>query len=139
MAENKTQFTDVPVDTFLETVMPERRAADARVLIDLMARLTGEVARMYGPTIIGFGRYRYRTDAGRAGDMPRLCFSPRKAALVLYGLKGGADHAALLPRLGKHKVAGGCIHITDLAGIDIAVLETLLSQALAANLAAYPG
>ena len=139
MAENKTQFTDVPVDTFLATVLPERRAADARVLIDLMARLTGEAATMYGPTIIAFGKCRYRTAAGREDVMPLLCFAPRKPALVLYGLRRGADHATLMPQLGKHKVAGGCTHIARLDDVDLGVLETLLAQSLAANRAAYPG
>ena len=138
MAENKTQFTDVSVDAFLASVVPARRAADARVLIDVMTRLTDEAARMYGPSIVAFGQCRYRTAAGREEVMPRLCFAPRKAALVLYGLRRGADHATLLPRLGKHKLAGGCTHITTLDDIDMAVLETLLTQALAANRAAYP-
>ena len=139
MAENKTRFTDVPIADFLATVTPERRAADGRVLIALMERLTGERATMYGPTIIGFGQCRYRTAAGREDVMPRLCFAPRKAALVLYGLRRAADQASLLPQLGKHKVAGGCTHIKTLDDVDMAVLETLLTQALAANHAAYPG
>ena len=137
MAENKTQFTDVPVEDFLATVTPERRAADARVLIDVMTRLTGEPATMYGPTIIAFGQCRYRTAAGREDVMPRLCFGPRKPALVLYGLRRGENHAALLPRLGKFKVAGGCTHVAKLDDIDMSVLETLLAEALAANRADY--
>ncbi|MDB5679010.1 DUF1801 domain-containing protein [Sphingomonas bacterium] len=138
MAENKTQFTDVPVDTFLATVTPERRVADARVLIELMRRLTGEPAAMYGPSIVAFGQCRYRTAAGREDVMPRLCFAPRKAALVLYGLRRGANHAALMPRLGTFKVAGGCTHIKALADVDMTVLEALLTEALAANRVAYP-
>ena len=139
MAQNKTQFTDVPVEAFLATVVPERRAADARVLIDLMGRLTGEPATMYGPTIVAFGQCRYRTAAGREDVMPRLCFAPRKAALVLYGLRRGANHAALMPRLGKYKLAGGCTHVASLADIDMIVLEALLSESLAANRVDYPG
>lgn len=139
MPANKTQFTDVPVDAFLATVVPDRRAADARVLIDLMTQLTGEPATMYGPLIVAFGRCRYRTPAGREDVMPRLCFAPRKAALVLYGLRRGAHHAALLPRLGNYKVAGGCTHIKALADVDMVVLETLLADALAANRVDYPG
>ena len=138
MAQNKTQFTDVPVETFLATVTPDRRATDARRLIELMARLTGEPATMYGPTIVAFGQCRYRTAAGREDVMPRLCFAPRKAALVLYGLRRGENQASLLPRLGKHKVAGGCTHIASLADLDMAVLETLLAESLAANRADYP-
>jgi hypothetical protein len=137
VAENKTQITDAPVDDFLAHVTPPLRADDARVLIDLMARLSGEAARMYGPSIIGFGRCRYRTDAGREGDMPRLCFSPRKAHLVFYGLRGGAK-ADLLPRRGKFKSEGGCIYVKTLADIDMAVLEKLLTGSLAANRLAYP-
>jgi len=138
MAENKTSFTDVPVDEFLAKVTPERRVADARVLIDLMARLSGEPAKMYGPSIIGFGQYRYCTDAGRESVMPRLCFSPRKAQLVLYGLRDGPNHERLLARLGKFTSEGGCLYVKTLDDVDMAVLETLLAEALAANRATSP-
>lgn len=138
MADNKTKPTQITVEDFLATVTPERRVTDARTLIALMARLTDEPATMWGPSIIGFGRYRYTYESGRSGEMPRLCFSPRKPHLVLYGLLEGADHATLLPKLGTFKTQVSCSYVKTLDDIDMGVLETLLAQTLAANRAAYP-
>ncbi len=138
MTENKTKPTQITVEDFLAKVTPERRAVDARVVIALMARLSGEAPTMWGPSIIGFGRYRYTYDSGRSGEMARLCFSPRKPHLVFYGLREGANHETLLQQLGKFKSEGGCIYVKTLDDVDRDVLEALLADALAANRAAYP-
>jgi hypothetical protein len=100
-----------------------------------MARLSGEPARMWGPSIIGFGRYRYRYDSGREGEMCRIGFSPRKAELVFY--LGGLEDADLAA-LGPHRRGKGCLYIKRLAGVDMDVLEALIAQSLAYMDAAYP-
>ncbi|MDQ3332553.1 MAG: DUF1801 domain-containing protein, partial [Planctomycetota bacterium] len=84
MAENQTQETDASVEAFLESVEHPGRRADSNVLLDLMRRVTGAPPKMWGPAIIGFGKYHYRYDSGREGDMLRVGFSPRKANLALY-------------------------------------------------------
>ena len=80
MAENKTKPTQVSVEAFLDGVEPDVRREDGRALCELMQRVSGYPPVMWGPSIIGFGQYRYRTDAGREGDLLRVGFSPRKPA-----------------------------------------------------------
>ena len=93
---------------------------------------------MWGPSIIGFGSYRYRYDSGHGGEMCRIGFSPRKAELVLYALNAYTDQDTLLGRLGKHKAGKGCLYIKRLADVDMAVLEQILQARIAHMDAAYP-
>lgn len=138
MAANKTTPDQIGLEDFLASVQPAERRADADVLIDLYGTISGERAVMWGPSIIGFGRYHYRYDSGREGDMPRIAFSPRKAELVLYVGAGNANIAALLTGIGKHRTGKGCLYIKRLADIDRHVLDQVVRQSLANNLAAYP-
>src|SRR5450432_4907292 len=107
MADNQTKATKLSVAAFIDAVADETRRADAKALVKLMQRATGEKPKMWGPSIIGFGSYHYTYETGREGDMPLACFSPRKAATVLYGLTGSSDAGALLTRLGKHTAGKG--------------------------------
>ncbi len=138
-AENKTRQTAVSVDHFLQGVADETQRADARVLAQMFAEVTGEPAKMWGPSIVGFGRYAYAYDSGRTGEMARLSFSPRKGRLTLYvlpGQGGGYDH--LLAKLGRHSTEGGCLYIKRLADVDKAVLHEILKAALAYMDATHP-
>jgi hypothetical protein len=125
---NKTVATDVAVEEFLAKVEPPERQADGRTVTALMVRLSGESPRMWGPSIIGFGRYQYRYESGREGEMCRIGFSPRKAELVFY--MAGLDEEDFTP-LGKHRRGKGCFYIKRLSGIDMAVLEQLILKSLA--------
>lgn len=91
-----------------------------------------------GPSIIGFGRYRYTYDSGHSGEMCKIGFSPRKAQLVLYGMAGFEGREALLARLGKHKTGKGCLYINKLADVDLGVLREIAQQGWAAMSAKYP-
>lgn len=128
MAENKTKATAASVDGFFDTLSQERRA-DAKAIARLMQTVSRQKPKMWGPSIVGFGSYHYRYDSGREGDMPLICFSPRKSATVIYNM-GSADRG-LLDKLGKHALNGGCLHIKKLADIDPAVLKTLISASFA--------
>src|ERR1035441_8048272 len=113
MAENKTKPTQLSVTAFIDAVADPARRADAKVLVKLMQTATGEKPKMWGPSIVGFGSYHYKYESGREGDAPLVGFSPRKAALVLYGL--GSFSASdpsdpLSTRLGKHTTGKGCVH-----------------------------
>jgi hypothetical protein len=136
MPENKTKPTDVSVDAFLAGVEPEQRRIDGRVMLDMMARLTGEPPVMWGPSIIGFGTLHYRTEAGREGEICRIGFSPRKAQLVLYLAASMPEYDALLAALGKHSTGKGCLYIRKLADVDLAVLEELIARSWAYQSAA---
>ena len=103
MAENKTRASEASVDSFINS-LPEPRRADAKALVKLMQSVSREKPRMWGTSIVGFGSYHYRYDSGREGDMPLICFSPRKAANVVYNL--GSVDKTLLDRLGKHLLSG---------------------------------
>ena len=138
MAENKTRATEASVEAFLAAVEPEQRRIDGRVVLEMMARISGEPPKMWGPSIIGFGSCHYRYESGREGDMSRIGFSPRKAQLVLYLVDGFAGHAALLARLGKHSTSKSCLYIKKLADVDLAVLETLIAESFEYIRTTYP-
>jgi hypothetical protein len=138
MAELKTKATGISVDGFIEAVPDPVRREDAKTIAALMARVSGLAPAMWGPTIIGFGSYRYRYDSGHEGEMCRLGFSPRKAELVLYVLNGSPEQDAQLARLGKHKTGKACLYIRKLADVDMAVLEELVGDQLAWMDARHP-
>ena len=127
MAENKTQPTEVRVADFLSSV-PERRQREAQVLIALYRGITGHEPVMWGPSVIGFGKYHYRYASGREGDAGAAGFSPRKARLTIYIPEGFTQHADLLAKLGKHSTSVSCLYINKLEDIDLGVLRDLLSR-----------
>lgn len=127
MAENQTQPTTASVESFLTGLKDKARAADSRVVLEMMRRVTGERPTMWGPAIIGFGSYHYRYDSGREGDSPRIGFSPRAQALSLYILDDFPRHDALLARLGKHSTGKVCLYIKRLSDVDLKVLEELIA------------
>lgn len=138
-AENKTKATSASVSGFIGAIADPVRQADARALVDLMQAATGEKPKMWGPSIIGFGSHHYVYDTGREGDMPLVGFSPRKAATVLYGLKGFHGSEALLARLGKHTEGGGCLYVKKLADVDPKVLKEIVVKSVAAKRANRAG
>ena len=127
MAENKTKKNKASVDAFISS-LPEPRRVDATALVKLMQSVSREKPTMWGPSIIGFGSYHYRYKSGREGDMPLLCFSPRKSANVLYVC---LSDNRLLDKLGKHKLSGGCLHIRKLSEVDPAVLKAIMADSYA--------
>ena len=142
-AENKTHATDVNVTAYLDAVPVERRRAEGHVLDALHRRVTGCEPRMWGPSMVGYGSYRYRYDSGREGVSPRAAFSPRKPALVLYlnGTYFGDKQAevdALFARLGPHTTGKSCLYIKRLDKVDMAVLEQLVRLSWAAMWEKWP-
>ncbi len=130
MAENKTKPTDIdPVD-FIASVEHDTRREDAETLLELMSKLTGCTPKMWGPSIIGFGRYHYEYESGRSGDWMMVGFSPRKANQVIYLMPGYLDLDDQLSRLGKHKIGKSCLYINKLADVDLAVLEEMVQHAI---------
>lgn len=138
MAENKTKPTEVSVDDFLAAVPDKQRREDARSMRTILERLTGEPAAMWGPSIVGFGRYHYVYDSGREGDWARVSFSPRAKELVLYVMDGFPRHQEILDRLGKHKTGKSCLYIKRLSDIDPGALEELIAASLEYMRGKYP-
>ena len=126
MAELKTKETDASVDEFLAGVENDRRRNDALVVKEMMERITGWEPKMWGPSIVGFGRYQYKYESGHEGEFMVTGFSPRKQALTLYIMSGFSKRDALMQKLGKHKTGRSCLYINKLDDVDLGVLEELI-------------
>lgn len=131
MAEIKTKPTDADVPAFLEAATPARRREDGLALAAIFTEVTGADPVMWGPSMVGYGSYRYvsPSDPRRQGDWPKTAFSPRKSALSLYGLKDLPEGAALLPELGTYTEGAGCVYVKRLDDIDLDVLRKLIAIA----------
>jgi Domain of unknown function (DU1801) len=129
MAENKTKETTVDPRDFIKQIDNEEKRKDSEELIRLMSKVTGKPPKMWGPTIVGFGKYRYKYESGREGEICLTGFSPRKPSLVLY-LGPGLEDEKLMSRLGKHKTGKGCLYIKRLADVDRAVLKELVTNSV---------
>ncbi len=138
MAENKTTWTGEDVGRFIEAVPNETRREDAKALCALMEKAIGEPPKMWGPTIVGFGRYRYRYDSGREGEAGVAGFAPRAKELVVYLPADPPDKDALLARLGKYKMGKCCLYIKRLEDVDTDVLEQLVVGSARAIKERYP-
>lgn len=126
--DNKTKPTKVSVTAFINGVENETRRRDAKTLLAMMKKITGEKAKMWGPSIIGFGQYHYKYESGREGDMLLVGFSPRKANLVLYVLGSIAENDPLRKKLGKYKNGRSCLYVNKLDDVDLKVLEKLIEK-----------
>jgi hypothetical protein len=138
MAELKTKPTTVKPKDFIAALDNDTRREDAQILLRLFEKVTGWKAKMWGPTIIGFGAYHYTYETGHSGSMCVVGFSPRKANLVIYAANA-VNTPALLKRLGKHK--GGdkqCLYINKLADVDLAVLEEIIRSGVAETKKQWP-
>lgn len=131
MAETKTKATKVKVKDFIAAVENDTRRADAEKLLKLFEKVSGWKAQMWGPTIVGFGRYTYTYDSGHSGDMCVMGFSPRGSNLSIYSGMYADEAAPYLKTLGKHKVSKACIYINKLADVDMVAFEKLLKAGLA--------
>lgn len=127
MSEPKTRVTDANVNDFINSVTDEVKRRDCLVLLEMYTRLTDEPAKMWGPSMVGFGQYHYKSDrSAQEGDWLITGFSPRKQNLTLYFMLGFDDSKELLEGLGKHKTSVGCLYINKLSDVDLKVLEKLI-------------
>lgn len=131
--ELKTRKTTASVDAFLKKAATSERLADCQTIVKLMEKATGAKAAMWGTNIVGFGGRPIKYVDGRTLDWPVAAFSPRTAAIVVYGLRAAPRFAVLAKKLGKHKQAGGCTHIKSLADVDVKVLAELVSESVNAT------
>jgi len=134
----KTQASAVTVETFLASVEPPERQADARTLCAILGEVSGEPPTMWGTSIIGFGRYHYRYASGHEGDAALVSFAPRKTSLVFYLAPEEGLKQDLLARLGKHRTGKGCLYVNRLSDVDVEVLKDLFASTIEALKARYP-
>jgi hypothetical protein len=137
MAKTKTTVTANSVDNFISKVEDETKRDDSYELIKIFKSVTGEEAKMWGPSIIGFGSYHYKYESGHEGDMCLTGFSPRKSAIVLYVLNFDGKEK-LLEKLGKHKPSKGCVYIKRLSDINTSVLKKMIEGSVKYTKKKYP-
>lgn len=133
MAEPKTKITVQSVKDFLSNVEPEEKRLDSFTLLELFEQITHEKATMWGTSIVGYGKYHYKSEkSAQEGDWLLTGFSPRKQNLTLYIMHGNDKSQELLAQLGKHKTSegsmGGCLYINKLSDVDINVLKELIEN-----------
>jgi hypothetical protein len=139
MYEQKTKETDSSVIEFIENVDHLKKREDAYKLLDIFTETTGYEARMWGPSIIGFGSYHYKYASGHEGDAPFVGFSPRKAKISLYFAPGIDNRHLLLRDFGKHTSGKGCVYINKVSDIEVAVLRKLIVESVKFLQDTYPG
>jgi len=130
MAEPKTIPTKQSVAAYLDQIKDQQVREDCLSLSNLMKTLTGSQPQMWGPNIVGFGKYHYKYPSGHEGEICLIGFSPRKENISLYVLAGFIGQAELLDTLGKHKAGKGCLYIKKLKDINMNVLESLIKQSI---------
>ena len=131
MAENKTRFTDASVEDYIAARGSEQQRADCRELIALLKKATQQPPRMWGPSIVGFGSYRYTYESGHTGEAPLAGFAIRGRELVLYLVPEQDEQKSLLSRLGPHKMGKSCLYFKRLADLDRSVLQKLVASSIA--------
>ena len=130
MAQNKTQPTKTSVTEFINAVNNEQKRKDAFEVLEMISSITGEKPVIWGPSLIGFGKYHYKYKSGREGDFFIAGFSPRKTALSIYIMSGMSKFPDLMSQLGKFKTGKSCLYIKKLNDIDRSVLKKLISESV---------
>ncbi|PEA54976.1 hypothetical protein CON64_09820 [Bacillus pseudomycoides] len=138
MYKLKTTETNNSVIEFIESVESPKKRESAYQLLDIFTETTGHTAKMWGPSIIGFGTYHYKYESGHEGDAPLVSFSPRKAKISLYFAAGDPKREELLKNFGKYTSGKSCVYINKVADIDITVLKALIEQSVSFLEATYP-
>ena len=128
MAKRKTNQTDASVNEFIKSIEDKAKRDDSRAITKLMSAATGEAPKMWGPSIVGFGKHHYSYANGKPAEICKVGFSPRAKSFSFY-LPKYPEHASLIKKLGKHKYSGGCLHVTRLADVDADVLALMVRSA----------
>jgi hypothetical protein len=123
----KTQKNKASIAEFIAAVDGDAKRADARAIDAMLREVTGERPAMWGPSIIGYGSYKSTNAMGEA-EWPKIGFSPRKAATVLYIVPGLLASDPLMKKLGKYKSGTSCLYINRLADVDLGVLRELATR-----------
>ena len=126
MAELKTKKTGGSVTAYLNTIADKQKRADCKVVATMMRAATGNQAKMWGSSIVGFGSYRYKYASGHAGTWPICGFSPRAQNISIYIMPGFSGFRKLMDILGKHKTGKSCLYIRKLEDVDQTVLQQLI-------------
>ncbi|MCY3885090.1 MAG: DUF1801 domain-containing protein [Gammaproteobacteria bacterium] len=130
MPENKTKPNDASVEKFLSQVDDVKKREDTQTIVDMMGEITGYSATMWGPSIIGFGKYSYKYKSGHSGEWAITGVSPRARNISVYIMPGFGNYEDLMSRLGKHKTGKSCLYINRLSDVNTDVLRELISKSV---------
>lgn len=130
-AKNKTTENEGSVADFLNSIADETKKADCLKVKAIMEEVSGESAKMWGKSIVGFGNYHYTYESGREGDFMKVGFSPQAQNVTLYIIAGFERYEDLMSKLGKHKIDKSCLYVKKLADIDEEVLKELITESYA--------
>jgi hypothetical protein len=131
MTENKTKPSGASVNDYIASRANAQQHADCRELMALLKKVTRQTPRMWGPSIVGYGSYRYTYESGRTGEAPLTGFAIRGRELVVYLMAEGEEQRSLLAKLGKHKTGKSCLYFKQLADLDKSILEKLVAGSVA--------
>lgn len=131
MAQNKTKPTGASIEAYLDSRASDEQRGDCRKLMAMLKRVTGHRPHMWGPSIVGYGSYRYTYDSGHSGEAPVVGFAIRGRDLVVYLSVEAPDQQARLARLGRHKMGKSCLYFRRLADLDPEVFEELVAASVA--------
>ena len=131
MAETKTKPTGASIDAYLASRASPEQLADCKALMAMCKRVTKQQPHMWGPTIVGYGKYSYRYDSGRSGEACRTGFAVRGKELVVYLMAEDPEQVELLARLGRHRMGKSCLYFRRMADLDVKVLEALIAGSVA--------
>lgn len=129
MGELKTKENKNDPLAFISAVENKTRREDGFKLLNILSELTGEPPKMWGTSIIGFGKMNYTNSTGD-NEWMMIGFSPRKHNLTIYFMNGFRKYESQLKRLGKHKLGKSCLYINKLSDIDIAVLKEMMEDSI---------
>lgn len=123
---NKTQESKASVAAYLNAIEPASARKDAKLLAKIFKHTTRAKPKMWGTSIVGYGKYQYALANGKQGESAATAFSIRKSGPVLYIMPGYKDYAELLKSLGPHKLGKACLYLKNLADIELDVLSQLI-------------
>jgi len=126
MAENKTKPTRASVKSYIASRANDEQRADCKELMALLKKVTRQPPKMWGPSMVGYGSYRYTYESGRTGESPLACFAIRGRDMVVYLWPTGEKQRSLLKKLGKHTMSKSCLYFRRLDDLDKSVLEKLV-------------
>jgi hypothetical protein len=131
MAEPKTKPTNASVDAYLASRASPEQLADCKAIMAMCKRITKQPPRMWGPSIVGYGSYKYRYESGHSGEACLTGFAIRGKELVVYLVAESTEQVERLAKLGKHKMGKSCLYFKRLSDLDPKVLEALIAGSVA--------
>jgi len=138
MATPKTRPTSASVVPYLDAIVDPPRRQDARQIVELLEKITGAKARMWGEDLVGCGTYNRTYANGRSEEWMLVAMASRRDRITLYIAPGFDDHDELMAALGTYRAGKGCIHIKRLADIDVPTLKKMVTASIAHLRSRYP-